>query len=237
MYKKIAILLSILLLIVLLIFLGWEDKQAKPTTLPTENTTEVLTEKVKIDQEDKRFQLGKKEDMLPQVKPSIAEANISVPEIQLGSFTLINTKVQSHKVTVSDQKVMFQDTAQPILIVNLFATWCPPCIGEIPYLNDLQKKYEKELLVAGILTHDSIAQDELETFMAKNQINYFISNGTDNEAFATLLATTLHLPKNFPIPLTVMYVEGKYFTHYEGAVPVEMIEYDIQQAKKQLKAR
>ena len=237
MYKKIAILLSILLLIVLIIFLGWEDKQAEPTTLPTENTTEVLTKKDNIDQEDKRFQLGKKEDMLPEVKPSAVEANISVPEIQLGSFTLINTKVQSHKVTVSDQKVMFQDTTQPILIVNLFATWCPPCIGEIPYLNDLQKKYEKELLVVGILTHDSIVQDELETFMAKNQINYFISNGTDNEAFATLMATTLHLPKNFPIPLTVMYVEGKYFTHYEGSVPVEMIEYDIQQAKKQLKAR
>ena len=52
-----------------------------------------------------------------------------------------------------------------------------------------------------------------------------------------LLASTLDLPKNFPIPLTVIYVEGKYFTHYEGSVPVEMIEYDIQQAKKQLKAR
>jgi thiol-disulfide isomerase/thioredoxin len=122
-------------------------------------------------------------------------------------------------------------------MVNLFATWCPPCIGEIPYLNDLQKKYEKELLVVGILTHDDIIQDELETFMAKNQINYFISNGTENDAFATLLASTLDLPKNFSIPLTVIYVEGKYFTHYEGSVPVEMIEYDIQQAKKQLKAR
>ena len=237
MHKKIAALLSLILLIILIIIIGWEDKQPKSTPLPTENTTEILVEKDKMGQEDKRFKLGRKEDILPQVKPSVAEANISVPEIQLGSFTLINTKVKSRKVTVSDQKVIFQDAAQPIVMVNLFATWCPPCIGEIPYLNDLQKKYEKELLVVGILTHDSIVQDELETFMAKNQINYFISNGTDNETFATLLASTLDLSKNFPIPLTVMYVEGKYFTHYEGSVPVEMIEYDIQQAKKQLKAR
>jgi len=236
-HKKIAALLSLILLIILIIIIGWEDKQPKSTPLPTENTTEILVEKDKMGQEDKRFKLGRKEDILPQVKPSVAEANISVPEIQLGSFTLINTKVKSRKVTVSDQKVIFQDAAQPIVMVNLFATWCPPCIGEIPYLNDLQKKYEKELLVVGILTHDSIVQDELETFMAKNQINYFISNGTDNETFATLLASTLDLSKNFPIPLTVMYVEGKYFTHYEGSVPVEMIEYDIQQAKKQLKAR
>lgn len=237
MHKKIAALLSLSVLIILIIIIAWEDKQLESTPLPTENTTEILVEKDKMGQEDKRFKLGRKEDILPQVKPSVAEANISVPEIQLGSFTLINTKVKSRKVTVSDQKVIFQDAAQPIVMVNLFATWCPPCIGEIPYLNDLQKKYEKELLVVGILTHDSIVQDELETFMAKNQINYFISNGTDNETFATLLASTLDLSKNFPIPLTVMYVEGKYFTHYEGSVPVEMIEYDIQQAKKQLKAR
>ncbi len=237
MHKKIAALLSLSVLIILIIIIAWEDKQLESTPLPTENTTEILVEKDKMGQEDKRFKLGRKEDMLPQEKPSVPEANISVPEIQLGSFTLINTKVKSHKVTVSDQKVIFQDAAQPIVMVNLFATWCPPCIGEIPYLNDLQKKYEKELLVVGILTHDSIVQDQLETFMAKNQINYFISNGTDNETFATLLASTLDLSKNFPIPLTVMYVEGKYFTHYEGSVPVEMIEYDIQQAKKQLKAR
>lgn len=132
---------------------------------------------------------------------------------------------------------MFQDTTQPIVIVNLFATWCPPCIGEIPYLNDLQKKYKEKLFVVGILTHDSIMQDALDTFMAKNQINYFISNATDNDTFANQLAITLDLPENFSIPLTVMYVNGEYFTHYEGSVPVEMIEYDIQQAKKQLKSR
>ncbi len=230
-------LLSLILLIILIIFIAWEDKQVESTPLPTENTTEVFTEKDTMVQEDKRFKLAKKEDILPHMKPSVPEVNISVPEKQPEVFTLINTKVKSHKVTIYGQKVIFQDISEPIVIINLFATWCPPCIGEIPYLNDLQKKHKKELLVVGILTHDSIVQTELETFMAKNQINYFISNGTYNDAFANLLATTLDLPRNFPIPLTVMYVEGKYFTHYEGVVPVEMIEYDIQQAKKQLKTR
>ena len=220
-----------------------KDKKPEPTPLPTENTTEIFSEKNSLKKEDKRFKLEKKQvtllDTLPQTELSKEdqEVNISVLKKEPEIFTLINTKEKSHKVTIFGQKVIFQNTTQPIVMVNLFATWCPPCIGEIPYLNDLQKKYEKELLVVGVLTHDSIVKTELETFMAKQQINYFISNGTDNDAFANLLAATLGLPKNFPIPLTVMYVEDKYFTHYEGAVPVEMIEYDIQQAKKQLKAR
>ncbi|MDM5264303.1 TlpA disulfide reductase family protein [Sulfurovum sp. XTW-4] len=222
MHKKTAALLSLLLLllILLIVFIVREEKQPKSTPLPTENTTEVIAKK------DKTLQKG----VLPQVKSS-------VPKIPSKVFTLINTKVQSHKVAISDQQVVFQDAKQPIVMVNLFATWCPPCIGEIPYLNDLQKKYKEELFVVGILTHDTITQDALGSFMAKNQINYFISNGTENDTFADHLATTLDLPKNFPIPLTVIYVKGEYFTHYEGAVPVEMIEYDIQQAKKQLEAR
>ncbi|UPT78060.1 TlpA family protein disulfide reductase [Sulfurovum sp. XGS-02] len=221
MHKKIAVLLSLLLLLIILIIFVWEEeKQPESTPIPTENTTEVIVKK------EKKVQEG----VLPPMKSSLPETPSKV-------FTLINSKVKSHKVAISGEKVIFQDTTQPIVLVNLFATWCPPCIGEIPYLNDLQKKYKEELFVAGILTHDTIMQDALESFMAKNQINYFISNGKENDAFADWLATTLHLPKNFPIPLTVIYLKGEYFTHYEGTVPVEMIEYDIQQAKKQLEAR
>jgi len=238
---KIGAVLLLILLIILFIFIGWEDEKPDTTSIPIEDTTEVFTRKDRVDQEDKRFKIGKKQDELldgpPKTEVSTPEITISVPEKEPELFTLINTKAESHKVTVNNRKVIFQNATQPIVIVNLFATWCPPCIGEIPYLNDLQKKHKKELFVVGILTHDSIVQAELETFMAKNQVNYFISNGTYNDAFANLLATTLHLPKNFSIPLTVMYVEGEYFTHYEGVVPVEMIEYEIQQAKKQLKSR
>jgi hypothetical protein len=108
-------------------------------------------------------------------------------------------------------------------------------VGQLSYLNDLQKKHEKDLFVTGVLTHDSIDETLLKTFLAKNQLDYFISNSPHNDAFATLLANTLNLTENFPIPLTALYVNGKYFTHYEGVVPVEMIEYDIQQAQKTLK--
>ena len=28
-----------------------------------------------------------------------------------------------------------------IILLNLWATWCPPCLKEMPHLNDIQKKY------------------------------------------------------------------------------------------------
>jgi thiol-disulfide isomerase/thioredoxin len=212
--------------------------------MPVENTTEIFTKKDTDQQQDKRFKLEKKKEDIPDnISHNITDENTKgerpAPESEktTATFTLVNTKEVNHTVTLSGQKFVFHTSEKPIVLINLFATWCPPCIGEIPYLNDLQKKHQKELFVTGILTHDTIDKRSLETFMAKNQVNYFISNGTENDAFSNLLASTLQLPENFSIPLTVMYVEGEYFTHYEGIVPVEMIEYDIQQAKQQLKPR
>jgi thiol-disulfide isomerase/thioredoxin len=237
---KIGALLLLILLIIIIIFIGFEDQKTDTSPIPVEDTTEILTKKNSVE-EDNRFKIKKPHDALLDTSSvtdlSTSQAEKSVVQKKPVTFTLTNTKTESHNVIVSNKNVIFQNTTEPIVIVNLFATWCPPCIGQIPYLNDLQKKYKTDLFVIGILTHDTIVQSELETFMAKNQVNYFISNGVNNDAYANLLANTLHLPNNFSIPLTVMYVKGEYFTHYEGSVPVEMIEYDIQEAKKQLKSR
>jgi thiol-disulfide isomerase/thioredoxin len=245
-HKKGALLLLISLIIVIIISIVWEDEKPDTTPIPIENTTVIIPQTDAIVQEEERFKLEKKQEIpaveLPKEELSIdkipaEETNISAPKKATHLFTLVNTKNQSHEVTLSDQKITLLQNEKPIIMLNLFATWCPPCIGQIAYFNDLQKKYQKELFVTGILTHDNIDKPSLETFMAKQQINYFISHTTDNDAFASLLANELQLDENFSIPLTVIYVDGEYFTHYEGIVPVEMIEYDIQQAKKQLKSR
>jgi len=218
--------ISTLLLSILCIGLtGCEDKKPESAPDATENTTEVFTQKSTEGQQDKRFQLSKKKGALVD----ISKAEKIEPE----TFTLD----ANHTVTVSDQKLIFHKNEQPIVIVNVFATWCPPCIGAISSLNDLQKKHKNELFISGIITHDLIDKPKLRTFISKHQINYFISNSTDNDAFVNLLTRTLRLAKNFSIPLTVMYVDGEYFTHYEGIIPIEMIEYDIEQAKKQLRPR
>ncbi len=75
--------------------------------------------------------------------------------------------------TLSDIQGNFhssQDWDGKVVIINFWATWCPPCIREIPIFIELQKIYgEKGLQFVGI------AVDELalvKQFSAKKQINY-----------------------------------------------------------------
>lgn len=220
---KISVLIFTLILFV---FTACEDKKKSDTGIPIENTTEIFGTDNTKKQSDTRFTIHKK---APEQVSNTKYLVLS------DTFSLYNLKDTHYTVTVSNQKVTFKENTKAINLITFFATWCPPCLADIPYMNDLHKKYQKDLLISGILIHDDIKQPALKSFLAKHNVKYFISNSTHNNDFASLVAKTLHLPHNFSIPLTVMYVEGEYFTHYEGCVPVEMIEYDIQQALKTLK--
>jgi thiol-disulfide isomerase/thioredoxin len=206
---------ALLLLILLIGFTGCEEKDQDDTLVGVENTTELSTNN-------------------KATKRNYTDHNLTQEST---AFTLLDTQSQNQKVTVSGQEVIFEQKKHPIVILNFFATWCRPCIGEIAYLNDLQKKYQNNVFVAGILTNDTIELEPLQTFIHAHTIHYSIYNASNNDEFARLVAGTLGLLENFPIPLIVIYVEGIYFTHYEGSVPVEMIEYDIEQAQKILKSR
>ena len=217
----------LILTLILFVFTACEDKKTNGTGIPVENTTEIFGSNNNKVQSNNRFKIQKKE----QSQSAISTDTRSLSD----TFKLNDIKNTFYTVTVSNRKVTFKESTKAITLVTFFTTWCPPCLADIPYMNDLQKKYKKNLLLTGILIHDSMTNPELKSFLAQHNVKYFISNSTHNNDFASLVAKTLHLPHNFTIPLTVMYVEGEYFTHYEGCVPVEMIEYDIQQALKTIK--
>ena len=149
----------------------------------------------------------------------------------LESATILKSvKDETHGILVYDNHFIIHDAKQPILLLNFFSTWCPPCRGQIPYFEDLQKKYPKALFIAGILVNDDINATALKRFYETYHIHYFVSNDSENAYVAEKVSEALKLDANFTLPLTVLYRNGKYYTHYEGPVPVEMIDHDIRMA-------
>ena len=57
------------------------------------------------------------------------------------------------ELTASDGKgVRLSDLRGKVVLLNFWATWCPPCKAEMPDLNALQRKYgaERDFVVLGI---------------------------------------------------------------------------------------
>ncbi len=51
-----------------------------------------------------------------------------------------------------DQKpISTQDCKNKVLVVNFWASWCPPCVEEMPALDKVQGEYDpKKMLIVGI---------------------------------------------------------------------------------------
>jgi thiol-disulfide isomerase/thioredoxin len=58
-----------------------------------------------------------------------------------------------------------------VVILNFWATWCPPCRAEIPDLVALQDKYRDRLVVIGI-SEDEAPPEVVKQFAARHNVNY-----------------------------------------------------------------
>ena len=63
-------------------------------------------------------------------------------------------------VTSTNEKIFLDDLLGEWTLINYWADWCPPCIKEIPELNELNKEYSDQVNVY-VFNFDRLEGDEL----------------------------------------------------------------------------
>jgi peroxiredoxin len=64
------------------------------------------------------------------------------------------------------------DFKSKVVVLDFWATWCPPCRAEIPGFVELQKKYQAQGLVVVGVSVDQVSADTVKSFANKLKINY-----------------------------------------------------------------
>jgi thiol-disulfide isomerase/thioredoxin len=96
-----------------------------------------------------------------------------------------------------------------VLVVNVFASWCPPCAAETPGFVKLYSEDGGESFELVGLSIDS-SQKDLDRFLARYKVNYptyVINENLQRRLFADKVPTTL-----------IYYPDGEYYTTVFGAV-------------------
>jgi len=125
-----------------------------------------------------------------------------------------------------------------VLVVDFWATYCPPCVRQVPQLAELSKKYrDKGLEVIGLTADDNAAQEKVVEFLKKAGADYTV--GYDNRWLSSaFLKGTEDENGQSPIPqLFVISREGRVVEHFIGEDQRRGIEDLEQVVSQQLSSR
>lgn len=142
-----------------------------------------------------------------------AAANLQ-PARMAPDFTLRD--LQGRTVRLSD----FRGKA---VVLNFWASWCPPCRLEIPWFVGLQKKYGAQGLQVIGVSLDSSGPAAVAQFARQAGINYIVAPGDD--AVITRYGGINVLP-------TTVYIgrDGKVVDYVSGLITPMQVEHKVKLA-------
>ena len=115
--------------------------------------------------------------------------------------------------TLDGKKIKVADklSKKKLILINFWATWCPPCIKEIPDLIKLEKKFENEIEII-FVSVDANPTKVIPNFLKKNNL----------EDFQTFIDKKLNLTKELGVkvmPTTLVINGGPYeLSRVEGYI-------------------
>ncbi len=98
-------------------------------------------------------------------KPSGDKAPTSPGGKPAPSFTLQD---------LNGKTVSLSDFKGKVVILDFWATWCPPCVVEIPHFIELYKQYKDQGFAMVGISLDREGIGVVESFARKYQVNYLI---------------------------------------------------------------
>lgn len=119
-------------------------------------------------------------------KPVLSQSGL--PGKSAPSFTVVSL----------DKKTISLDSLKgKVVILNFWATWCPPCRAEIPEFVRFYREYEKKgVAIIGLGVNETEAA--LREFSETNHINYPIANDKGNK-ISRLYGGIRSIPTTFVI--------------------------------------
>ena len=113
--------------------------------------------------------------------------------------------------SVEGKTVKLSDFKGKVVLLNFWATWCPPCRAEIPDLISLQQQYSPQGLVVIGVAMDQGGATVVKPFLKKMDVNYPVVLG--DQKIAQLYGGIEVVPTTFVIDR-----RGQLVNQLRGAV-------------------
>lgn len=96
--------------------------------------------------------------------------------------------------TLTGETFRLSECRGKVVFINIWATWCPPCVSEMPEINRLAADHADELVVLGVSVDDRVST--VEEFIAEKGFSYLIAMDDANYTIANRLFPTYAIPNS-----------------------------------------
>jgi cytochrome c biogenesis protein CcmG, thiol:disulfide interchange protein DsbE len=83
--------------------------------------------------------------------------------------------------TFDGQTTSLPELGDEPMVVNFWASWCPPCVAEMPDLERVHQDVGHEVRFVGLNTQDSV--DRAEELVEQTGVTYDLGSDPDGELF------------------------------------------------------
>jgi len=144
-------------------------------------------------------------------------------------FNFTTTSGKIINIVAQKEGWKFEGLENKVVLLNFFGTWCPPCKAEIPHLNNIRTKLQKEFEILSVDIGPRgggyNSKEHLEEFIKDFNVRYPIVSG---EEAKKLFSVVSELNPSGSIPFMVLFnKQGQYVKYYIGMKPEEMLFNDI----------
>ncbi len=124
--------------------------------------------------------------------------------------------------TLEGRLLTLKDFQGQVLLLDVWATWCPPCLEDIPELQALHKKYRaKGFSVVGV-SLDEEGASAVRPLLTRNKISYPMLLDTSGKSSTRAVLDITTLPSLF-----LMDAKGVIIGHWTGRTNKDEIEAAI----------
>jgi len=118
--------------------------------------------------------------------------------------------------TLHGQSASLEDYRGQVILVNLWATWCPPCRAEMPVLQAYYESHQKQgFVLIAVNAGDSAA--DVKTFVDQTGLTFPVWLDPNNAALRAFRTTGL--PSSF-----VINRDGQIRLAWSGAIERKTLE-------------